>query len=241
MKKIEKSSLSENTIKYAQSPIDYIMKAINSNDFSFYELKKDLRLQEIFENISLFIGNDFSNELFVLRLYTTIYFKFIYSYMLNGLISDQCNICFQHFQGFSKSQLDSWICCLQNAIKNQRNVKNGTKVFRGTKQKFPDIINIGSKFYFQSFISTSKNYKFAEWFLRQNEKGTMMTIDIEYNGTDDNHPNYCFNLKDISLTPEQEEILICSHCYYQVISIKRSETIDYVELVCLGYLLNNFN
>ena len=66
-----------------------------------------------------------------------------------------------------------------------------------------------------------------------------MTITIQNNGTDENHPNYCLNIENISLSPEQKEILICSHCYFQVTKIKKKGNIDYVELVCKGYLLDN--
>ena len=67
MKKIENSSLLENKIKYTQTPIDYIMKAINSNDFSFYEFLKS----PIFGNIFLFncnyINKAIKNEFSVLK------------------------------------------------------------------------------------------------------------------------------------------------------------------------------
>ena len=68
-----------------------------------------------------------------------------------------------------------------------------------------------------------------------------MTITIQNNGTDQNHPNYCLNIESFSLSKKQKEILICSHCYFQVTSMNRSSGIDYVDLVCKGYLLDNYN
>ena len=62
-----------------------------------------------------------------------------------------------------------------------------------------------------------------------------MTITIKNNGTDEHHPNYCTEITDYSLSPEQKEIVICSHCLFQVTSISRTDTIDYVDLICRGY------
>lgn len=68
-----------------------------------------------------------------------------------------------------------------------------------------------------------------------------MTIRIRNNGTDENHPNYCVNIEeDISYSPEQKEIVICSHCYFQVINVRRNpQKIDYLYLDCLGFPLDN--
>lgn len=54
----------------------------------------------------------------------------------------------QRCKGFNRNQLNSIICCLQHAIKNKRNVDNNTIVYRGIGRKFPNNINIGSRFYF---------------------------------------------------------------------------------------------
>ena len=67
-----------------------------------------------------------------------------------------------------------------------------------------------------------------------------MTITIRNNGIDKRHPNYCLNIEKISLLPEEKEILLCSHCYFQVTNIQRNEKIDYVDLLCKGYLLDNY-
>lgn len=233
MKKIESKPLLENDkIIIHQKPVDYIIDAINSNDFSFYELKEEPR----FHNISSINGVKISDEFFAIRLHTSYYYKFISSYMLNKKILDNSNKLNKRFKGFNQNELNSWICCLQNAIKINKNVANGTKVFRGIKYKFPDKINIGSKFYFPEFLSTTKNSKYAELWINGN--GTMISIYIENNGTDGNHPNYCFCTNNITITPGQDEIVISSHCYYQVTNIIRNEKLDKVDLVCFGYLLN---
>ena len=151
-------------------------------------------------------------------------------------------------QGFNRNELNSAICCLQDAIKKRMNVSNGTIVYRGMSTKFDDNMNVGSQFYFSTFISTSTDKRVAHRF-RQNRlnefrgtgKGTLMTITIQNNGTDENHPNYCLNITDISLSPKQKEILICSHCYFQVTNIQKINDIDYVDLVCKGYILDNKN
>ena len=219
-----------------KSPVKYIMDAINSNDFSFYNLIDDNRFKN---NISYINGQKLSDEHFVIRLYSTIYYYFITNYMFRKNIEDN----YHNKRGFDQHQLNSWICCMQKAIKNNKNVKNGTKVYRGVIYKFPENINVGSRFYFSAFISTSIDKNVAENFIKNrmknNKESTMMTISIQNNGTDDDHPNYCFYINDISYSSDQKEVLFCSHCYYLVTKIERTNERDYVDLVCLGYLLNN--
>ena len=72
------------------------------------------------------------------------------------------------------------------------------------------------------------------------KEGTLIKINIQNNGIDANHPNYCLCTMHISLFPELEEVLICSHCYFQVTKIERSNPFDYLDLVCKGYLLDKF-
>ena len=66
-----------------------------------------------------------------------------------------------------------------------------------------------------------------------------MKIKLQSNEMDGNNLNYCFNIENISLSPKQKEVVICSHCYFQVTNITRSNPDDYVELVCKGYVLDN--
>ena len=233
-KKVINSPLLDNRLIINVSPVDYIMNAINSNDFSFYRIKRDERFaNKAFKDKR---GRILEDELFILRFYSSKYYKPLNMYMFKGEVSD----------GFNRNELNSAICCLQSAIKHRMNVENGTVVYRGITYKFDESINVGSQFYFSTFVSTSTDKKFAQDIIRERKiefggegEGTLMTITIQNNGTDENHPNYCLNIEDISLSPWQKEILICSHCYFQVIKFEKKGNIDYVELVCKGYLLDN--
>ena len=237
--------LSENNLKIEVSPVKYIMDAINSGDTSFYGLKTEEKFKKRINNIN---GEILSDEFFVLRLYSSMYYKPINEYMFNGKIlvkfQNEYNLT---VDGFNEEQIKSAICCIQNALKNNINVENNITVYRGVAFKFPANINVGSQFYFSSFISTSTKSSIAKSFMydRINKKdpdsgGTFMTINIQNNDGTDNHPNYCFNIEKISLSPEQKEILISSHCYFQVTRLERNSKIDYVDLTCKGYLLNNY-
>ena len=253
LKKVVSFPLLDNKLITYSSPVDYILKAIKSNQFEFYELKTDVRfnnkIAHEFNNGK--IGKLYENEIFIIRLYSSMYFIPINYYMFKsnknkGIVLDTFVSPYDiNEKGFSKSELDSAICCLQHVIKKNKNVQNGTIVYRGISNKFPDNMNVGSKFYFSSFISTSTDIKIADRFRKNGLKkngdggGTLMKIFIHNNGTDENHPNYCLNIENYSLSPEQKEILICSHCYFEIIKMKRSDDIDYVDLVCKGYLLDN--
>jgi hypothetical protein len=209
------------------SPVDYIMNAINSNDFSFYRIKRDERFaNKAFKDKR---GRILEDELFILRFYSSKYYKPLNIYMFKGEVSDTFIDSFGYKNnGFNRNELNSAICCLQRAIKNRMNVENGTVVYRGITNKFDESINVGSQFYFSTFVSTSTDKKFAQDIIRERKiefggegEGTLMTITIQNNGTDENHPNYCLNIENISLSPWQKEILICSHCYFQVIKFEK--------------------
>ena len=116
-------------------------------------------------------------------------------------------------------------------MKKNRNVKDNTIVYRGIEIKFNDI-NIGSKFYFREFVSTSINKEKARGFAGDN--GTLIKIIIKNNGTN-GKDNYCFYIRDISDIPEEDEILISSLCYYTVIDISRENNLDKITLICEGY------
>ena len=253
LKKVVNFPLLDNKLITYSSPVDYILNAIKSNNFEFYDLKTDDRFNnrighEINNGI---IGKLYENEIFIIRFYSSMYFIPINYYMFKsnegkGIVLDTFESpCGCKETGFSKSELDSAICCLQHVLKKNKNVENGTIVYRGISNKFPENMNIGSKFYFSAFISTSTDIKIADEFRKEGIKkngeggGTLMKIFIHNNGTDRNHPNYCLNIENYSLSPEQKEILICSHCYFEIIKMKRSDDIDYVDLVCKGYLLDN--
>ena len=213
------------------SPVNYIIDAIKSKDFSFLNISTEKR----FNKISSINGQKTKDDFFVIRLYSSVYFGFINEYLRTQKILEK----FRGFEGFSEDQLKSWICCLQLALSRNKNVKDGTIVYRGVKKnKFPSDIGIGSKFYFREFLSTSTKKKFSEnWLQRNNDskEGTLMIITIKNNGTN-GYPNYCYYIEDITYTRDQYEILISSHCYFTVINIEHKEKIDYVSLICEGYL-----
>ena len=49
---------------------------------------------------------------------------------------------------------------------------------------------------------------------------------------------YCYYIEDITISRKQYEILISSHCYFTVTKINRNDKgIDYVNLICEGYLI----
>ena len=213
------------------SPINYIIDAIKSNDFSFVNIAKEER----FNGISLINGQKTNDDFFVIRLYSSVYFGFINEYLRTQKVLDV----FRKHKGFSEDQLKSWICCLQLALSRNKNVKDGTIVYRGVKKfKFSSDIGVGSKFYFREFLSTSTKKKFSEDWLKTNndsKEGTLMIISIKNNGTN-GYPNYCYYIEDITISPNQYEVLISSHCYFTVTNIEHKEKIDYVSLICEGYL-----
>ena len=101
---------------------------------------------------------------------------------------------------------------------------------------FPKDIGIGSKFYFREFISTSTREDFCEEWI--DYQGTIMEIKIKNNEIN-GYPNYCYYIEDITISEEQYEVLISSHCYFTVTNIKHENKIDYVSLICEGNLINN--
>ena len=223
------SGASNDTIITSVSPIEYIVSSIKSNDLTFYKLSKNKDFKEYTEVNNQKINMDF----FAIRLYSSQYYIFINHYLRTEKILEKGN----DLLGLSESQLKSWVCCLQKALKNNKNVKNNTIVYRGIKNfKLSPEIGIGSKFYFREFISTSLNKSVAEKF-KENRKGTLLTITIKNNGVDD-HPNYCYYIKGISCFTKEVEILISSHYYYTVNNIIHKNDIDFVDLTCEGYLLD---
>ena len=210
------------TIITTTTPIDYIISSINSNDFSFYNLKNNnrYRMYSILNEQKLN-----PNDFFVLKLYSSDYYKYINNYLR-----------FKEINKFTEKEIKSWICCLQLALKNNINFKENTIVYRGVeKYKFPSEIGVGSKFYFREFISTSTSISIAKEFTENSKQGTIMGITIKNNGTN-GRPNYCFYIAGISKFPREKEILFSSHCLFSVSKItRRPDAIDYVHLICHGY------
>ena len=126
------------------------------------------------------------------------------------------------------------------ALSRNKNVKENTIVYRGVKCKFSKEIGIGSKFYFEEFLSTSIKKDFCEgWIIDKHtgkKIGTIMTITIKNNGIN-GYPNYCCYIEDITYTKKQYEVLISSHCFFTVTKIIRNMDIDYVDLICEGFLI----
>ena len=159
------------------SPIDYIINAIKLNDFSFYQLKNDKR----FSSISIINNKIVDDDIFIFRVYTSIYYVFLSEYMRKGEVLESYHKSYHSLKGFSKSLLDSFICCLQNALFKNKNVKNGTITYKGIKLRFPKDITVGSKFYFRNFVSTSIKEDFCKAWIKN--EGTIFVINIKNNGT----------------------------------------------------------
>ena len=222
IKKIPKSPLTDlnnNHLTISYSPVDYIINAIKSKDFSFINLSKE----EKFKYYSVENHQQLKDDIFVIKLYSDSFYIYINEY----LRAEKINY-------FTKEQLNSWTCCLQLALSRNKNVKENTVVYRGVKYKFPSYIGIGSKFYFREFVSTSIKKEFCEDWI--NNKGTIMIISIKNNGIN-GHPNYCYYIEDISMNPKEFEVLISSHCYFTVNKIVKENNIEYVSLTCEGYLI----
>ena len=204
------------------SPIDYIITAIKSNDFSFYELK----IEERFSRISIINNKIVDDDIFIFRVYSSNLYKFLDNYLMKGDLPKK---------RFTKSQLDSFTCCLQNALFRNKNVKDETITYFGIQYRFPKEITVGSKFYFRSFSLSSVRKEFIENWIKN--KGTIFVITLKNNGTN-NHPNYCFYIEDITFSKNEDAIIIASHCQFVVDNIERGYELDYVYLTCEGYLLN---
>ena len=229
IKRIPCSSLHDNAITKSDSPIEYINKALESNDISFLSKKNDIRYKQ-YATIGKQIIND---DYFVIRLYSSDYYKYINNYLRNQHYFENKNEKFE----FTEKDIISWIFCLQLALLRNINVEEDRIVYRGIhKVKFSSDVGIGSKFYFREFISTSIKRSIAENFV--NGEGTLLIIKIKNNGAN-GFPNYCYYIEDLTYFEGEEEILFCSHCFFTVTNIQHKKKVDYVSLVCEGYLLNN--
>ena len=224
IKRIPCSSLHDSVITTSDSPIDYITSAIYSNDKSILSKKNDAN----FEYIASIGGQIINDDFFVIRLYSSNYYKYI-----NGYLRDQY---FEHDNEFTEEEIISWISCLQLALSRNINVEDDLNVYRGIhKYKFSSEIGIGSKFYFREFVSASIKRSVAENFL--DEEGTLLIIKIKNNGTN-GFPNYCYYIEDITMVEHEFEVLFSSHCYFSITKIQHKKNIDFVFCTCEGYLLD---
>ena len=238
IKKIPISSLTEdiNSMKLLLQPDKNFIQNLksNTNYNSFLKLSEEGRFANYNKCPNSQVNED---DLFVIRLYSSFYYKFITNYIREGKILEKCEKIYKGekkiFKGFTEEQLKSWIYCLQLALSRNKNVEENTIVYRGVKVKFPTNIGIGTKFYLKEFLSTTTKKEFAEDWIKN--KGTIMIITIKNNGTN-GHPNYCYYIEDISKTKKQYEVLVSSHCYFTVSKIERGEELDYISLICEGYL-----
>lgn len=216
-------SLLTDKINISFSPIDYIISAFKSKNISFYNLAKDKK----FNYITKLNNQNINQDFFTMRFYSSNYYYLLNNYLRSEKTLEENN------GTFNKNLITSWIYCLQLALQRNKNVLDNIIVYRGIRGfKFRKDIKKGSEFYFREFISTSLDKNVAKNFLGGN--GTLMTIIIKNNGSN-GYPNYCYNIKDISLFPHEDEILISSHCCFEVNDIIKSKKIDEVYLTCKGF------
>ena len=212
----------------SMTPVDYVSKLFKSKDYSFYKFKNDEKYKKY---AKLDNKQDLDDEKFAIKIYTANgFYRDINCYLRDKDKIEKSNIQLS----MPIDHIKSFIFCLQEALRKNKNVKDGTIVYRGIKKiKLANNIGIGSKFYFREFISTSIDEKVGRDFIR--DEGTLFKIKIKNN----KRRNYCYYVGKISAFPNESEILISSFCYYVVTEIKRIEGgIDLVNLDCLGFLLD---
>ncbi len=206
------------------SPIDYIVNSIKSINTSLLGIEEEENKYKFIKSISYMEGKKVNQDIFSIRLYTSCYYRHINNYLRNK----------NEVKLFPEDILQSWIYCLQLALSRNVNVKEDTVVYRGVKVYFPEEIQVGSKFYFREFLSTSTKKKFSLGWIKN--EGTLMDITIKNNGTN-GHPNYCYYIEDITVSKKQYEVLISCHCYFQVTKREKKGKIEYVSLICEGFLI----
>ena len=214
-KKVIKSCLGAQ-LKLSVNPEDFIINILKSKNIIFYKLAKDKNYQDM----AYINQQKLSNDFFVLRFYTSDYYRYINNYLRDKIVDK-----------FTEKQIQSFAYCLQLALSRNKGVKENTIVYRGiNKFKFPEEYVKGTKFYFKEFMSTSVNINVARKFLDNN--GTFLEIKLK---NINEHSNYCYDVQKISLFPNEEEIIISSHCYFIIEEIKRGD-FDYVRLTCEGFI-----
>ena len=129
--------------------------------------------------------------------------------------------------------LKSNVWCLHKAItKSPNNVPNNMQVYRGIKAKIPFNIGVGTKFYFQEFLSTSKDINIARNFATIS--GTLIIISIQNNGTNGKKV-YCRDIENLSQFPQEREIIFTAFCQFIVTKIEKQNNLDVIYLTCDGY------
>ena len=216
--------------KVSMKPVDYILELFGSKDYSFYKCRND---KNYIDYTKLDEKQILSDDIFVLKVYSANeFYRNVNMYLLDKTKIEEKD---KNSLPMSIEQIKSIIFCIQESLKNNKNVKDGTTVYRGVDLKLADNIGIGSKFYLNGFISTSTKRKKTKIFMK-GKKGTLFIIKIKNN----KERNYCFNIAKYSEFTEESEILISALCYYQVTGIQRNkEEEDIVNLDCLGFVLDN--
>ena len=159
---------------------------------------------------------------YIIRLYTGPEYIFINNYLRDKIILKEI---------YNEKQIKSIIWCLHFALTSKKNnIKNGTILYRGVRYKFPDNLEVGSKFIFAEFISTSRNKETALDFA---DGVTLFVIRIE-----NNYPNsYCCDIAYLSKYPTEEEVLITSNCTFRITKREKNEenVLEAIYLTCEGY------
>lgn len=221
IKKILKSPLffaSQDEIKICTgSPPQFYMDIITQRDESY--------MNKISNNYNMYNFNAFNpipqnNFDLVLKEWTGLGAKRINDYL-------RFNI-----KNLPESELKSNIWCLHKAItKSFNNVPNNITLYRGIKAKAPFNIGIGTKFYFQEFLSTSKDINIARNFANF---GTLLVISIQNNGINGKKV-YCRDIENISQYPEEREVIITAFCEFKITKIEKQNNLDIIYLTCIGY------
>ena len=231
-------------ITYETKPVDYILEIFKSKDFSFYKhkmeyIKELILLDQKDKNkedkikIKNFLNKvkTYPNDKFAITFYTANYFY----RNINDYLRDKLNLVKKPEEvKMPIEHIRSFIFCLQESLRNNKSVEDGTKVYRGIKGvKFSKDIKKGSQIYLRDFNSTPLDQEATKNFV--DKDGTLLIITIKNN----KERNYCFSIKNFSRYPKEEEVLISSHCKYIVTEIIRNEKEnDIVGLDCEGYIDN---
>ena len=216
-------------MKVSIQPVDYILDIFKSKDSSFYKCRE---LNQYSEFTKLEDKQELSDDFFVLKVYTDKFYVEINKYLIDKEIIE--NLEKKNSLLMPINHIKSIIYCLQESLKKNKNVKDGIIVYRGCDNKLPDDIGIGSKFYFNNFISTSIKEEEAKKFV--GNIGSLLIIKIKNN----KERNYCYDISMFSQFKSEKEILISSFCYYLVTGIERKKDgIDTVNLDCLGFVFDN--
>jgi len=210
-------------------PVVYILDIFKSKDYSFYNFRKDKK----YSKYSKLKEQTLKNDYFAMRIYTANEFY----RSINGYLRDKTDLEENPKQSkMPLAHIKSFICCLQESLKKNKNVEDNLIVYRGIdKLKLPTDIGIGSRFYFREFISTSREKEEALKFIKSG-KGSLFIIKINNNSK----RNYCFDVADYSVFPTESEIVISSFCFFMVTEIDRKEKgTDIINLECKGFLFDN--